>query len=72
MLTTLETVLLAAYLGVSIALFATSIVLAILHYYRVIPRTHINQYNNCPTINHVFPQQPPPVHLRAPTPIPSR
>ncbi len=68
---TLETVLLAAFFGVSIALFATSVVLAILHYYRVIPcATHINQYNNRPTINHVLPQQPPPIHVH--TPVPQR
>ncbi len=72
MLMTLETVLLATYLGVSVALFTTSIVLAILHYYRVIHRTHINQYNNCPIINHVLLQQPPLVHLHTCTPIPSR
>ncbi len=66
MLSTLETFLLAAFFGVSIILFTTSVVLAILHYYRIIPHVHNNQHNNRPTVNHVLPQQPPAVHLYPP------
>ncbi len=47
MLMTLETVLLTAFFGVSVTLFTMSVILAMLHYYGVIPHTtHINQYNN--------------------------
>ncbi len=66
MLTDLETFLLAVFFGVSVILFATSAVLAILHYYGIIPHVRNNQHNNRPTINHVLPQQPPAVHFYPP------
>ncbi len=66
MLSTLETVLLAAFFGVSTALFVATIVLAILHHYRWIPRTYINQYNANPTVNYVVPQQPPLARIHSP------
>ncbi len=66
MLTDFETFLLAVFFGISIVLFATSVVLAILHYYRIIPCVHSNQHDNRPTVNHVLPQQPPAVHFYPP------
>ncbi len=66
MLTTLETFLLAAFFGVSIVLFTTLVVLAILHYYGIIPHVHNNQHDNRPAVNYVLPQQPPAVHLYPP------
>ncbi len=65
MLSTLKTILLATYFGVSTALFTTAIVLAILHYYGRIPHTYINQYNINPTINYIILQQPPPARIHA-------
>ncbi len=66
MLTKLEIFLLATFFGISTALFATAIVLAILHHTGRIPRTYINQYNTHPTINYVLPQQPPLARIRSP------
>ncbi len=66
MLTDFETFLLAIFFGISIILFATSVVLAILHYYGIIPRACNNQHDNRPTVNHVLLQQPPAVHLYPP------
>ncbi len=66
MLSTLETFLLAAFFGVSVTLFATSVVLAILHYYRIISRNCNNQHDNRPTINHVLLQRPPTAHFYPP------
>ncbi len=66
MLTDLETFLLAIFFGVSVILFATSVVLAILHYYRIIPCAHNNQHDNRLTVNHVLPQQLPAVHFYPP------
>ncbi len=71
MLSTLETFLLAAFFGISIVLFTTAVVLAILHYYRIIPHIHNNQHDHQPTIDHVIPQRPPSIHLRSPI-LPSR
>ncbi len=66
MLSTLETFLLAAFFSVSVILFATLVVLAILHYYRIIPCIHDNQHDNRPTVNHVLLQQPPAAHFYPP------
>ncbi len=66
MLTKLEIFLLAAFFSISTALFAAAIMLAVLHHYRRIPCTYINQYNAHPTINYVLPQQPPPARIRSP------
>ncbi len=66
MLTMLETFLLAAFFSISIVLFAIAIVLAILHYYGIIPRIHDNQHDNRPTIDYVIPQQPPLIHFCSP------
>ncbi len=66
MLSTLETVLLATFFGITTALFVATIVLAILHHYGWIPCTYINQYNANPTVNYVIPQQPPPARIRSP------
>ncbi len=65
-MTDLETFLLAVFFGVSVILFTTSVVLAILHYYGIIPHVHNNQHDNRPMINHVLPQQPPAVHFYPP------
>ncbi len=72
MLTDFETFLLAVFFGVSVVLFATSVVLAILHYYGVIPCVRNNQHDNRPAINHVLPQQPPPVHFYPPVQLNQR
>ncbi len=66
MLSMLETFLLAAFFGISVFLFATAIVLAVLHYYGIIPRIHNNHHDNRPIINHVLLQQPPAVHFYPP------
>ncbi len=66
MLSELETFLLATFFGISIVLFATSVVLAILHYYGIIPRIRDNQHDNRPIVNHVLPQWPPAVHFYPP------
>ncbi|PBK83245.1 hypothetical protein ARMGADRAFT_1089599 [Armillaria gallica] len=71
MLTTLKTILVAAFFGVGTALFAVAVVLAALHHHRLHPRPH-NQYYPQPVINHVLPRQPPPVHFYPPLPVPSR
>ncbi len=66
MLSELETFLLTAFFGVSVVLFTTLVVLAILHYYGIIPRIHNNQHDNRPIVNHVLPQRPPAVHFYPP------
>ncbi|PBK90271.1 hypothetical protein ARMGADRAFT_1083133 [Armillaria gallica] len=72
--TTLEEVLTAVYLGVGTALFAAAVVLAVCQHNGRYPRRRRAQQWNYPQpqINHVIPQQPPPVYLYPPVPVPSR
>ncbi len=72
MTTKLDILLSAVYLAVGMALFAATVVLAVLFHYRITPRIPRIRCNNNwfppPPINYVLPQQPPPAHFYPPVP----
>ncbi|KAK0235512.1 hypothetical protein EDD85DRAFT_955063 [Armillaria nabsnona] len=71
MWTLLEIVPTAAILGISLAIFITTLVLAILFCLGIYPRPRNDQHSNHSLQSldlHVLPRQPPAVHHRAPVP----